>query len=47
MNNTAKSVDVVKDCFGVMEVRKNKTPDYQQSPSGGGGGGTTDGEYHW
>jgi len=25
MNNSAQSIDVVKDCFGMTEVRKNKS----------------------
>lgn len=48
MNNSAQSVDVVKDCFGMTEVRKNKCytnvnhPEDEKPREDG-----DDEEFHW
>ena len=48
MNNTAQSVDVVKDCFGMTEVRRNKSfsgNSYNQSSTVDES--SMDEEFHW
>ncbi|KAI2801751.1 hypothetical protein RDWZM_000771 [Blomia tropicalis] len=48
MNNTAQSVDVVKDCFGMTEVRRNKSfsgNSYNQSSTEDES--SIDEEFHW
>lgn len=54
MNNTAQSVDVVKDCFGMTEVRKNKSfanvnhPEEEKAAAATGEDGSINGEeFHW
>lgn len=56
MNNTAQSVDVVKDCFGMTEVRKNKSfanvnhPEEEKAAASAATGedGSINGEeFHW
>lgn len=48
MNNSAQSVDVVKDCFGMTKIRKNKVLDPNLSLSSlTNNEDETDGEYHW
>lgn len=48
MNNSAQSVDVVKDCFGMTKIRKNKVLDPNLSLSSlTNTDDESDGEYHW
>lgn len=47
MNNTASSVDVVKDCFGMREIRKNKSTDLNQQIVQSTDDSLVDGEYNW
>jgi len=48
MKNSSQSVDVVKDCFGNTEVRKNKCfRGYQTEEATNTGDGSFDEEYHW
>lgn len=55
MNNSAQSVDVVKDCFGMTKVRKNKslsnmnhTEEKPGTNEGGAGSSPIDDEeFHW
>ncbi|KAH9415688.1 TBC1 domain family member 13 [Dermatophagoides pteronyssinus] len=46
MNNSAHSIDVIKDCFGMTEIRKNKVYDQNQyiDPMAAD---SNDGEFHW
>lgn len=52
MKNTAQSVDVVKDCFGFTQVRKNKHfldnyADESTVTNGEASGDVDDDEFHW
>lgn len=50
MNNTAQSVDVVKDCFGMTEVRKNKSfsaNNHCDEETSGVNGSLDEEEFHW
>lgn len=47
MNNTAQSVDVVKNCFGMTEVRKNKVPERNVEDEAISDSDIANGEYHW
>ncbi|OTF70288.1 TBC1 domain family member 13-like protein, partial [Euroglyphus maynei] len=46
MNNSAHSIDVIKDCFGMTEIRKNKVYDQNQSFDHMAAD-SSDGEFHW
>ena len=47
MSNTSKSVDVVKDCFGMTEVRENKCNRSASEESPSGEESSFDEEFHW
>lgn len=47
MNNIAQSVDVVKDCFGMTEVRKSKSFYNSISTENTTNINFLDEEYHW
>ena len=47
MSNAAQSVDVVKDCFGMTEVRKNKSFNVNQMDEKTSDDGSFDEEFHW
>lgn len=48
MSNAAQSVDVVKDCFGMTEARKNKSrKNNQTAEEQNGENGSLDEEFHW